>query len=117
MPTIIDSNYLWFGKDIRLSCGYLMLLFYTIFFTVTLKGCAVKPVAFTSSDPDFAVNADGIIITVRGLVITTKRFYVLVQDESGLDWRVDIMLSCKDEVKLQSVFLNHKPYDLYQKHK
>ncbi|XP_056122436.1 desmocollin 2-like protein isoform X2 [Rhinichthys klamathensis goyatoka] len=64
---------------------------------LTLKGCAVKPVAFTSSDPDFAVNTDGTIITVRGLVITTKRFSVLVQDESGLDWRVDIILSCKDE--------------------
>lgn len=90
-----------------------MLLFF-FFFTVTLKGCAGKAVAFTSSDPDFAVNTDGTIITVRGLVITTKRFSVLVQDESGLDWRVDIILSCKDEVKLRSVFLNHKPYDLDQ---
>lgn len=76
-----------------------------------------KPVAFTSSDPDFAVNTDGTIITVRGLVITAKRFSVLVHDESGSDWRVDVILSCKDEVKLQSVILNHKPFDLDQQHK
>ncbi len=86
------------------------------FFTVSLKGCAAKPVAFTSSDPDFAVNTDGTIITVHGLEITTKRFSVLVQDENGMDWRVDIILSCKDEVKLQPVILNYKPYDLDQQH-
>lgn len=87
------------------------------FFTVTLKRCAAKPVTFTSSDPDFAVNTDGTIITVRGLVITTKRFSVLVHDESGLDWRVDVILSCKDEVELRSVIHNQKPYDLNQQHK
>ncbi|XP_067273214.1 desmocollin 2-like protein isoform X2 [Pseudorasbora parva] len=69
---------------------------------LTLKGCAAKPMSFTSSDPDFAVNTDGSIITVRGLVITTKRFSVLVHDERGLDWRVDIVLSCKDEASQKS---------------
>lgn len=81
---------------------------------MTLEGCAVKPVAFTSSDPDFAVNTDGTIFTVHGLEITIKRFSVLVQDENGSEWRVDIVLSCKDEVKLQPVILNYKPYDLDQ---
>lgn len=84
---------------------------------MTLKGCAAKPVTFTSSDPDFAVNTDGTIVTVRGLVITTKRFSVLVHDERGLDWRVDVILSCKNEVKLQFVIHKHKPYDLDQQHK
>lgn len=77
---------------------------------MTLKGCAVKPVAFTSSDPNFAVNTDGTIITVRGLVITTKRFSVLVQDDSGLDWRVDITLFSKEEVKNYGLYfltINH----------
>lgn len=69
---------------------------------LSLKGCAAKPVAFTSSDPDFAVNTDGTIITVHGLEITTKRFSVLVQDENGMDWRVDIILSCKDEASQKS---------------
>ncbi|KAL0164250.1 hypothetical protein M9458_040003, partial [Cirrhinus mrigala] len=59
--------------------------------------CAAKPVAFTSSDPDFAVKTDGTIFTVGDLEITTKQFSVLVQDENGSDWRVDIVLSCKDE--------------------
>ncbi len=77
---------------------------------MSLKGCAAKPVAFTSSDPDFAVNTDGTIITVHGLEITTKRFSVLVQDENGMDWRVDIILSCNDEVKLQPVILNYINY-------
>lgn len=72
--------------------------------------------AFTSSDPDFAVNTDGTIITVHALEITTKRFSVLVQDENGMDWRVDIILSCNDEVKLQPVILNYKPYDLHMNH-
>ncbi|XP_043075981.1 desmocollin 2 like [Puntigrus tetrazona] len=69
---------------------------------LSLKGCAAKPVAFTSSDPDFAVNTDGAIIAVHGLEITTKRFSVLVQDENGMDWRVDIILSCKDEASQKS---------------
>lgn len=64
---------------------------------VTLNGCTAIPVSFTSSDPDFAVNTDGSIVALRSLVITTKRFSVLVQDNSGLDWRVEIILSCKNE--------------------
>ncbi|XP_026147074.1 desmocollin-2-like [Carassius auratus] len=69
---------------------------------LSLKGCAAKPVAYTSSDPDFTVNTDGAIITVHGLEITTKQFSVLVQDENGMDWRVDIILSCKDEASQKS---------------
>uniref|UniRef100_A0A671LBP7 Desmocollin-3-like n=1 Tax=Sinocyclocheilus anshuiensis TaxID=1608454 RepID=A0A671LBP7_9TELE len=79
----------------RLPAGYVIS-------EMSLKGCAAKPVAFTSSDPDFAVNRDGTIITVHGLEITTKRFSVLVQDENGMDWRVDIILSCKDEASQKS---------------
>ncbi|XP_016415520.1 desmocollin-2-like isoform X1 [Sinocyclocheilus rhinocerous] len=75
---------------------------------LTLKGCVAKPVAFTSSDPDFTVNTDGTIITVRGLEITTKRFSVLVQDENRSDWRVDIILSCKDELSQKSSSAAHK---------
>ncbi|KAK2883557.1 hypothetical protein QQF64_016792 [Cirrhinus molitorella] len=75
---------------------------------LTLEGCAAKPVAFTSNDPDFAVNTDGTIFTVRGLEITTKRFSVLVQDENGSDWRVDVILSCKDEASQKSGSASHK---------
>ncbi|XP_026089311.1 desmocollin-3-like isoform X2 [Carassius auratus] len=85
----------------RLPAGYVIS-------EVTLKGCAAKPVAFTSSDPDFAVNTDGSIITVHGLEITTKQFSVLVQDENRLDWRVDIILSCKDELSQKSSSAAHK---------
>ncbi|XP_067240946.1 desmocollin 2-like protein [Chanodichthys erythropterus] len=90
---------------------------------LTLKGCAAKPVTFTSSDPDFAVNTDGTIVTVRGLVITTKRFSVLVHDERGLDWRVDVILSCKNEAPQKSSSVAHKrikrrwrplPFTLYE---
>ncbi|XP_051501572.1 desmocollin-1-like [Myxocyprinus asiaticus] len=77
---------------------------------LNLKGCAVKPVAFTSSDPDFAVKTDGTIITVRGMVITRKTFSVLVQDESGFDWRVDIILSCTDKASQKSGNVVHKRF-------
>uniref|UniRef100_A0A672KW59 Desmocollin-2-like n=1 Tax=Sinocyclocheilus grahami TaxID=75366 RepID=A0A672KW59_SINGR len=85
----------------RLPAGYVIS-------EVTLKGCEAKPVAFTSSDPDFTVNTDGTIITVRGLEITTKRFSVLVQDENRSDWRVDIILSCKEELSQKSSSAAHK---------
>ncbi|XP_073672750.1 desmocollin 2-like protein [Garra rufa] len=75
---------------------------------LSLKGCAAKPVAFTSSDPDFAVNTDGTIFTVHTLEITTKRFSVLVQDENGSDWRVDIILSCNDGASHKSGSAVHK---------
>ncbi|RXN15355.1 desmocollin-2-like isoform X1 [Labeo rohita] len=93
---------------------------------LTLEGCAVKPVAFTSSDPDFAVNTDGTIFTVHGLEITIKRFSVLVQDENGSEWRVDIVLSCKDEASQKSGSVAHKrakrrwrplPFNLFENDK
>ncbi|XP_051953861.1 desmocollin 2-like protein [Xyrauchen texanus] len=77
---------------------------------LNLKGCALKPVAFTTSDPDFAVNTDGTIITVRSMVITTRTFSVLVQDESGFDWRVDIILSCTDKASQKSGNVVHKRF-------
>ncbi|XP_051951197.1 desmocollin-1-like [Xyrauchen texanus] len=77
---------------------------------LNLKRCAVKPVAFTTSDPDFAVNTDGTIITVRDMVITRKTFSVLVQDESGFDWRVEIILSCTDKASQKTDNVVHKRF-------
>nr|XP_055042202.1 desmocollin 2-like protein [Misgurnus anguillicaudatus] len=76
---------------------------------LNLKRCeGVRPVAFTSSDPDFVVNTDGTIITVRDMVITTKRFYVLVQDDSGLQSKLDITLTCRDEDSQKSVAVQRR---------
>ncbi|KAA0708768.1 Desmocollin-3 Precursor [Triplophysa tibetana] len=75
---------------------------------LNLQGCGLRPVAFTSSDPDFAVNTDGTIITLRGVVITTKLFAVHVKDESGFDWRVDVILTCKDKATQKSGNVVHR---------
>ncbi|TRY91442.1 hypothetical protein DNTS_028219 [Danionella cerebrum] len=75
---------------------------------VTLEGCEMKPVAFTSSDPDFTVDTNGSIMTLRALVITIKRFSVLVQDESGQNSRVDVVAYSKDEGSQKSSSVAHK---------
>lgn len=76
---------------------------------LNLKGCGgVRPVAFTSSDPDFVVNTDGTITTVRDMVITTKWFYVLVQDDSGLQSILDVTLTCIDEDSQKSVAVKRR---------
>lgn len=77
---------------------------------LNLQGCGLRPVAFTSSDPDFAVNTDGTIITLRGMIITTTRFAVHVKDESGFDWRVDVILTCKDKASQKSGNVVHKRF-------
>ncbi|KAI7799797.1 desmocollin 2-like protein [Triplophysa rosa] len=77
---------------------------------LNLQGCGLRPVAFTSSDPDFAVNTDGTIITLRGMRITTKHFAVHVKDESGYDWRVDVILTCKDEASQKSGNVVHRRF-------
>ncbi|XP_056620747.1 desmocollin 2-like protein [Triplophysa dalaica] len=81
---------------------------YIISEQLNLQGCGLRQVAFTSSDPDFAVNTDGTIITLRGMVIATKRFAVHVKDESGFDWRVDVILTCKDKASQKSGNVVHR---------
>ncbi|XP_072538794.1 desmocollin 2-like protein [Salminus brasiliensis] len=71
---------------------------------VNLRGCGTRPLHLASSDPDFTIQTDGTILTVS---ITTvpdsgKSFWVLVQDQRGQKWKVDVNLAPIEQVSQKS---------------
>ncbi|KAI4892503.1 hypothetical protein NFI96_018299 [Prochilodus magdalenae] len=81
----------------RLQAGYAIS-------KVNLQSCGTRPLHLASSDPDFAVQSDGTILTADVITVPDngKSFWVLVQDQRGHKWKVDVSLSAIDEVPQKS---------------
>ncbi|KAL7888148.1 hypothetical protein AOLI_G00031220 [Acnodon oligacanthus] len=81
----------------RLQAGYVIS-------KVNLDRCGFRRLYLVSNDPDFAVQTDGTILTADVITVPDdgKSFWVLVQDQRGHKWKVDVNLSPIDQVSQKS---------------